>query len=763
MIRIFISHSSEQKAFVEKLVSKLSKTKCVVDAYDFEVARKSKDEIFRNIRQAAMFVLLISRSALRSEWVQMEIEKAKDRSDKNKIKIYPYIIDDNINWDDEEIPSWITKEEAINLKRFQNPLLLSREISNKHDELVYEKYPRLKYREEIFVGRNSVIEEIESRIYSPKSHNIRALIISGRPGVGRHKVLNFFLRTRFSRYERQAIVVELERNMYIENFILQLNEYVLKYNFKDFQWSEWSDDRKVEVAVELLNKAYEMRLHVVINDDAGICFVKGELVDWLSEIIENPSLDNLLGLFVISTRKPSRINADEMHYASINVFPLGQKDRERLMYAYAQNQEIQLNQKDVDFFVERLQGSPLQIFLAVDSINKDGLFLAKHNIQTIIDFGDKSLKNIIDFCNSNCCDDIKYMDIVVLLTNLGPVTGEFLLNIVGTDNQEKLIEILGALHNLSIISYFGPSNQYIKLDSGIADCIDRSEYRIRKEFQDGIERISTEYLSNGISPYDTDDLSEYLFRTQVDMQCGKISDYKQIVPSVAIKAIIELYRKAEYKSVTKLCEGFLQEKSRINISVYKEIQYWNCAALARIQDYEKFNLAINDVVGLTRQFLIGFYKRLEGDWSYAEKCFKRILKENPNHAKASRELVTVYLQERKYNDALEMARENYDNNKTNPYHIEAYFRCLVRKIGLSQSEKLILQDLIVAMEKSYDFHKEILSQVMRSEYEYYIDREVQKPLKTLRRLATKQNAINYAKKALSEIETAQQLPLTVRE
>ena len=50
MIRIFISHSSEQKAFVEKLVSKLSKTKCVVDAYDFEVARKSKDEIFRNIK-----------------------------------------------------------------------------------------------------------------------------------------------------------------------------------------------------------------------------------------------------------------------------------------------------------------------------------------------------------------------------------------------------------------------------------------------------------------------------------------------------------------------------------------------------------------------------------------------------------------------------------------------------------------------------------------------------------------------------------------
>lgn len=45
MIKAFISHSSIQKSFVESLVENLGRTVCIVDAYDFEPARKSKDEI----------------------------------------------------------------------------------------------------------------------------------------------------------------------------------------------------------------------------------------------------------------------------------------------------------------------------------------------------------------------------------------------------------------------------------------------------------------------------------------------------------------------------------------------------------------------------------------------------------------------------------------------------------------------------------------------------------------------------------------------
>ena len=79
MIKAFISHSSTQKSFVEKLVETLGRTLCIIDEYDFEPAKKSKDEIFRKIRNADIFILLISKSALTSQWVQLEVGKARDR------------------------------------------------------------------------------------------------------------------------------------------------------------------------------------------------------------------------------------------------------------------------------------------------------------------------------------------------------------------------------------------------------------------------------------------------------------------------------------------------------------------------------------------------------------------------------------------------------------------------------------------------------------------------------------------------------------
>lgn len=50
----FISHSSIQKPFVEKLVEQLGKDKCIVDKYDFEAANKTYDEIIRCLNSCTL-------------------------------------------------------------------------------------------------------------------------------------------------------------------------------------------------------------------------------------------------------------------------------------------------------------------------------------------------------------------------------------------------------------------------------------------------------------------------------------------------------------------------------------------------------------------------------------------------------------------------------------------------------------------------------------------------------------------------------------
>ena len=49
MGRIFLSHSSADKEFVEPIADLLGKTKCVYDKYTFEIGMKTFDEIFQNV------------------------------------------------------------------------------------------------------------------------------------------------------------------------------------------------------------------------------------------------------------------------------------------------------------------------------------------------------------------------------------------------------------------------------------------------------------------------------------------------------------------------------------------------------------------------------------------------------------------------------------------------------------------------------------------------------------------------------------------
>ena len=50
-----------------------------------------------------------------------------------------------------------------------------------------------------------------------------------------------------------------------------------------------------------------------------------------------------------------------------------------------------------------------------------------------------------------------------------------------------------------------------------------------------------------------------------------------------------------------------------------------------------------------------------------------------------------------YESALELARLNYENYKDNPYHIQAYFTCVIKSDNVDNKKK-ILQELIENME-----------------------------------------------------------------
>ena len=85
MFKIFLSHSSKDKGYVEIVAKKLQKYNLVYDSWTFDAGEKTIDEIYRSIEETGLFVLFISESSLQSAWVQREIFKAKSYIENGKI------------------------------------------------------------------------------------------------------------------------------------------------------------------------------------------------------------------------------------------------------------------------------------------------------------------------------------------------------------------------------------------------------------------------------------------------------------------------------------------------------------------------------------------------------------------------------------------------------------------------------------------------------------------------------------------------------
>lgn len=154
---------------------------------------------------------------------------------------------------------------------------------------------------------------------------------------------------------------------------------MLIYDFNDFSWDLWDKNKKVSVAVELLNRAYATKQFIFIVDNGACISPNGNIADWLIDILTNPLLYNFIGLFITSIQTPkSYLVRNRKDCLFVELHPLSESDRRTLFYAYARNIGLQdIDKDDVIFWTAQLHNSPEQIFMAIDTINRDGRMLAR--------------------------------------------------------------------------------------------------------------------------------------------------------------------------------------------------------------------------------------------------------------------------------------------------------------------------------------------------------------------------------------------------
>lgn len=421
-MKAFISHSSAQQEFAEMISDQLGPDQCVIDSYDFAPAYKTMDEIIRKLNDSIIFVFLISKESIKSDWCKSEVRLAKELTEKGRLKLFlPYIIDADVNLEMvRQKYDWIVSVDTYNLKLFRSPILVARDIELKFRQIERSKYPYLRAIDEIFEGRNDKIDEFQTK--KSRKRKAKSLIISGRPGTGRHRFSqrcaddigfknNYFFEN-----------VDLPRNGTLLDLIVQLNpitSYFSEEQLIDILHAE-EEEVQLDAAVALLNEIYKYQGRVRINDNSVVVNYKSDLSKWFIKLLKRPGLKEALGIFLISTTNMKAIyEIKNPEIIAIRLSEFSRTDREKILVRYLDYFNCKgYSDDNIEFFVDKLKQSPSQLVKIAEIISTYGVGEAVRNVEEIRLEGDYRISDILTSFKEN--QDA--IDFLVLLSHTGMIS-----------------------------------------------------------------------------------------------------------------------------------------------------------------------------------------------------------------------------------------------------------------------------------------------------------------------------------------------------
>lgn len=761
MSRVFLSHSSKDKGFVEKVAELFGKDRCVYDKYSFESGMKNIDEIMFGLDNTDIFVYFISEHSLESEWVQTEINNAEKKLNSNKSllsQIYPIIIDKNINYSDSRIAMFLKKDsDSYNLRHIEYPKLAYKKISSQIIRLLMEKDINFSERTNHFYGRDDEISLFKKRYDDFSMPQMKCLVVSGIEGIGRFSYIKESLRSaRIIKDYYTPIKISMKRNETIEDLIIKISDTgfssITLENIKLLR----SMDEKIELLTELLLKVQNQNEYIVIYDDMCLLDFSKSFRFWFEKALGG--VRNEIVLAVATNVKLDYMKYRNNHnFYSVELVGLKRNERAGLLRSYSNLEKIDFTRDDIDFLIGSLTGYPPQVKYCVELAKENSVEFVRNSPHKLVEFSSNKASEILSTIIEQKNKELYYA-FLSFLSKYGLVPVKIVYEVLKINPDYK--SILNWLRMLTICRYEGASNEYIRVNSVIEDYIQRMNIDIPNDISEYL-RTNVEMFNKRIDENDYTELLDYSeinYYIKENLKEGKRVPEKFLYSTIYLKTIIELYNDKKSSKVVSIIEkirddGSLQGYDEV---AYRQITYYYCLALTRLRD-KKFHSQVdyfkerNEYT--TYNFLMGYYYRTVGNFKKAEEYYLNVLGINNGHKKAKRELVYIYTVIGRYDEAFELARLNYKEDPENIYQMQAYFDCLVRQKHLidAQTHDKDVKDILTKVDlihsnKAIDGYYNILSN-----YYGFIENDKEKAIEFINRgIKQFKNSI-YLSKSLFDI------------
>ena len=689
-MRVFISHSSKDKnrycnEVARRLIESLGKDAIVYDTLTFEAGERSIDEINRTLAISDLYVILLSENAVESRWVKYELKEAHKRLNEQVLeRIYPIIIDPSLKYTDDRIPAWLKN---YNLKYIARPAKTAKLII----ERAKSHRPSLRFKEEIFVGRNDLVNDFELRIDDFDKPTLNTFIISGLPNIGRkslahHCLVKGNIVPRY--YDFPQISLNYQESL--EDFIIKIGD--LGFTNADFipDLMTKTLSEKTAYAVSLVKEIASLSEIILIKDDGCIIDYRGTIAEWFKAILRADGLSSQM-LFVIITKYKTNFESirDNQSAFFLNVPELSQAERKGLLRRLSDANHLDLTRDNLEQISLYLTGYPAQVHYAIDIINDKGFPYLQRNYYLLTNYNEQEVSSLLEKHSG----DEKVFSLLALISKYDAISFTMLYKIL--DSTPEYYETYELLYQESLFELEGVNGEYVRLNEVVQNYIARTSMKILPAHRIKLQQLFEEMFSADNSAwYNSND---FLIGIRENVKTGKLVDSKYLIPSVYLKSMSDLYENMKYEDVVKLARRALQNTTNTDEKIVYEIRYLLCSALAKLRKADCLS-EIQQLDYDDRTFLSAFYYRQIGKNDRALSRLNELLGRRPEMSKAKREKVLVLKNLQQFEDATGLAKENYYYYADNPYHIQAFFECLINTY-YKKPEDSTLEDLLWKLSK----------------------------------------------------------------
>ena len=693
MMRIFISHSSKDKTrysneVANKIIEKLGRDSIVYDAITFEAGERSIDEINRTLQYTDLYVILLSIPAVESRWVKYELAEAHKRLDDHLLnRVFPLIIDEKLKYSDDRIPAWL---KDYNLKYIARPAKAVKLIIERAKDIKWTRYPSFQYRQNIFVGRNDLVNDFELRSDDYNKPPLNSFIVSGIPNIGRRSLARHCLIKGTvipQYYEFPHISLSYQES--IEDFIIKINDLGFSEGEEIIKFSSMTLDQKMQIAIKLCTDIIRLSEIILIKDDGCLIDYRGNIAEWFRNILLDKALSERVVFVIITKYKTNYESIRSLYCATVlNVPELSLSERKGLLRRLAEMNKLDLTRDNLESISQHLTGYPAQIYYAISLIKKNGFPYLSRNFKSLTDYSEQEVSSMLEKYR----DDQRVFNIVNLISKYDAISLHMLYEILET--TPGYVDVYELLYQASFFELEGVNGEYIRLNEVIRNYILRTESKLLNEHKRKAHELIENMFVNDKNLWNSND---FLLGMREKIKAGEDIPQEYAIPSMYLKSMSDLYGNMQYEDVIKLAKRALENINNIESKIIYEIRYLLCSALAKLK-HPSFLTQVQHLEYDDKTFLLAFYYRQIGKNDRALERLNELLIRRSEMSKAKREKVLVLKNLQQYNEATSLARENYYSYSDNPYHIQAYFDCLINTY-FQKPDDVLLEDLLTKLSR----------------------------------------------------------------